>query len=57
MKRVLPGPYTFILEATSSVPKLLNANKKDGRNTGARQPYSAFDRKGVREPDRHYFHP
>lgn len=28
MKRVLPGPYTFILSANNSVPKLLNTNKK-----------------------------
>lgn len=28
MKRVLPGPYTFILEANNSVPKLLQSNKK-----------------------------
>jgi len=28
IKRVLPGPYTFILEANNSVPKLLQSNKK-----------------------------
>ena len=28
MKRVLPGPYTFILEANNNVPKLLQSNKK-----------------------------
>jgi len=28
MKRLLPGPFTFILEASSRVPKVLNANKK-----------------------------
>lgn len=28
MKRVLPGPFTFILEASGNVPKLLNTNKK-----------------------------
>lgn len=28
MKRALPGPYTFILNASSSVPKILNASKK-----------------------------
>ncbi len=28
MKRALPGPYTFILEASSKVPKLLKQNKK-----------------------------
>lgn len=28
MKRSLPGPYTFILEANNEVPKLLKQNKK-----------------------------
>ena len=28
MKKVLPGPFTFILEASSKVPKILNSNKK-----------------------------
>ncbi|MGF7217703.1 tRNA threonylcarbamoyl adenosine modification protein (Sua5/YciO/YrdC/YwlC family) [Spirosoma lacussanchae] len=28
MKRLLPGPFTFLLEATNNVPKLLNTNKK-----------------------------
>lgn len=28
MKKALPGPYTFILEASSKVPKLLKQNKK-----------------------------
>lgn len=28
MKKALPGPYTFILEANSNVPKLLKQNKK-----------------------------
>lgn len=28
MKRALPGPYTFILEANNQVPKLLKQNKK-----------------------------
>ncbi len=28
MKRVLPGPFTFLLEASGHVPKLLNTNKK-----------------------------
>lgn len=35
MKRVLPGPYTFILEANNSVPKLLQSNK---RTVGIRIP-------------------
>lgn len=28
MKRVLPGPYTFILEANNQVPKILHTKKK-----------------------------
>lgn len=28
MKKVLPGPYTFILESNSNVPKILGINKK-----------------------------
>ncbi len=28
LKRVLPGPYTFILEATREVPKLVQSKKK-----------------------------
>jgi tRNA threonylcarbamoyl adenosine modification protein (Sua5/YciO/YrdC/YwlC family) len=28
MKRTLPGPYTFILEANSNVPKILGVKKK-----------------------------
>lgn len=28
MKKVLPGPYTFILESSSKVPKIINAKKK-----------------------------
>jgi tRNA threonylcarbamoyl adenosine modification protein (Sua5/YciO/YrdC/YwlC family) len=28
MRRTLPGPYTFILEATTQVPKLFRSNKK-----------------------------
>lgn len=28
MKKALPGPYTFILEANTNVPKLLKQNKK-----------------------------
>ena len=28
LKRALPGPYTFILETSSKVPKILNVNKK-----------------------------
>lgn len=28
MKKALPGPFTFILEASNKVPKLLSSNKK-----------------------------
>lgn len=28
MKKVLPGPYTFIFESSSAVPKILGTNKK-----------------------------
>ena len=28
LKKSLPGPYTFILESSSKVPKILNVNKK-----------------------------
>ena len=28
LKKALPGPYTFILESSSKVPKILNVNKK-----------------------------
>src|SRR5687767_12578659 len=28
MKKALPGPYTFILNAGSKIPKYFNANKK-----------------------------
>src|SRR3954469_11163044 len=28
MKKALPGPYTFILEANNNVPKLLKQNRK-----------------------------
>jgi tRNA threonylcarbamoyl adenosine modification protein (Sua5/YciO/YrdC/YwlC family) len=28
LKRALPGPYTFIMESSSKVPKILNVNKK-----------------------------
>lgn len=28
LKKALPGPYTFIMESSSQVPKILNVNKK-----------------------------
>ncbi|MCE7066866.1 L-threonylcarbamoyladenylate synthase [Dyadobacter sp. CY326] len=46
MKKVLPGPYTFILEATSNVPKLLNTNKK---SVGIRIPDNMIPRLIVKE--------
>lgn len=36
MKKALPGPYTFILEANNNVPKLLKQNKK--KTVGIRVP-------------------
>jgi len=38
MKRALPGPYTFILEANTRVPKLLKQNRK---TVGIRVPDNA----------------
>jgi len=35
LKRALPGPFTFILESSSKVPKILNVNK---RTVGIRIP-------------------
>ena len=46
MKRLLPGPYTFILEASHRVPKILNASKK---TVGIRVPDHAIPRQIVRE--------
>ncbi len=39
MKRALPGPYTFILEASSNVPKLLKQSRK---TVGIRVPDNAI---------------
>jgi len=39
MKKALPGPYTFILEASNSVPKLLKQAKK---TVGIRVPDNAI---------------
>lgn len=41
MKKALPGPYTFILEANNKVPKLLNTNKKQ---VGIRVPDHSIPR-------------
>lgn len=46
MKRVLPGPFTFLLEASGNVPKLLNTNKK---TVGIRVPDHAIPRQIVQE--------
>lgn len=46
MKRVLPGPFTFLLEASGNVPKLLNTNKK---TVGIRVPDHDIPRQIVRE--------
>ena len=46
MKRVLPGPFTFLLEASGNVPKLLNTNKK---TVGIRVPDHAIPRQIVHE--------
>lgn len=44
MKKALPGPFTFILEGSNKVPKLLNNNKKQ---VGIRIPDHAIPRKIV----------
>lgn len=46
MKKVLPGPYTFILNSNSSVPKILNAKKK---TVGIRVPDNNIPRQIVKE--------
>lgn len=46
MKKALPGPYTFILEANNNVPKILNSNKK---TVGIRVPDHAIPRLLVKE--------
>jgi len=45
MKRTLPGPYTFILEASSEVPKILQRKKKQ---IGIRVPNHKIPREIVR---------
>lgn len=39
MKKALPGPYTFILEANNNIPKLLKQNRK---TVGIRVPDNAI---------------
>lgn len=46
MRRALPGPYTFILEANNNVPKILNSNKK---TVGIRVPDHSIPRLLVKE--------
>lgn len=46
MKRLLPGPFTFILQATGNVPKLLNTNKK---TVGIRVPDNDIPRQLVHQ--------
>ncbi len=41
LKKSLPGPYTFILESSSRVPRILNVNKK---TVGIRIPDHAIPR-------------
>lgn len=41
LKKALPGPYTFIMESSSKVPKILNINKK---TVGIRIPDHAIPR-------------
>ncbi|PKP22989.1 MAG: threonylcarbamoyl-AMP synthase [Bacteroidetes bacterium HGW-Bacteroidetes-21] len=47
MKKNLPGPFTFILEANSNVPRLLKMNKK--KTIGIRVPANNIAREIVRE--------
>ena len=46
MKRTLPGPYTFILEANSNVPKILGVKKK---TVGIRIPDNSIVNEIVKE--------
>ncbi len=46
MKRLLPGPFTFLLDATTHVPKLLNTNKK---TVGIRVPDNDIPRQIVHQ--------
>ena len=46
MKSLLPGPYTFILEANNQVPKILDTKKK---SVGIRIPNHEIPRSIVRE--------
>jgi tRNA threonylcarbamoyl adenosine modification protein (Sua5/YciO/YrdC/YwlC family) len=46
MKRNLPGPFTFVLEANNNVPKIFKNHKK---TVGIRIPNNAIIREIVRE--------
>ena len=46
MKRILPGPYTFILNASSKVPRILKVKKK---KVGIRIPNNRIPREIVQE--------
>jgi tRNA threonylcarbamoyl adenosine modification protein (Sua5/YciO/YrdC/YwlC family) len=46
LKKALPGPYTFILESSSKVPKILDVNKK---TVGIRIPDHNIPRQIVQE--------
>lgn len=46
MKKALPGPFTFILEASTNVPKILDTKKKQ---VGIRIPENNITREIVRE--------
>lgn len=46
LKKALPGPYTFILESSSKVPRILDVNKK---TVGIRIPDHNIPRMIVRE--------
>ncbi|MAJ50313.1 MAG: threonylcarbamoyl-AMP synthase [Flammeovirgaceae bacterium] len=46
MKKLLPGPYTFILNASSKVPKILKVRKK---KVGIRIPNNRIPREIVKE--------
>lgn len=46
MKKALPGPFTFILNSSNKVPKILNASKK---TVGIRVPDNNIPRDIVRE--------
>jgi tRNA threonylcarbamoyl adenosine modification protein (Sua5/YciO/YrdC/YwlC family) len=46
LKKALPGPFTFILDASNNVPKLLSSNKK---TVGIRVPDNSIAREIVRQ--------